>query len=124
MKRILAKAGIALGSVALATTGALITAAPANAAWSDCPAGALCAYLGVNGAGDPGVVYNDNANLLQYNKFNNAESLYNHGNNCNVRLYSGLNYTGASYVLARGYYNGSLANTVWWHNVASNDWCV
>ncbi|MDR6975058.1 hypothetical protein J2X68_001742 [Streptomyces sp. 3330] len=124
MKRILAKAGIVLGSVALATTGALITAAPANAALSDCPSGGLCAYLGVNGSGDPGVVYGDNTNLLQYNKFNNAESLYNNGNSCNVRIYSGTGYTGSSYVLSRGYYNGSLANTVYWHNVASNNWCV
>ncbi|MFD8734517.1 peptidase inhibitor family I36 protein [Streptomyces sp. NPDC059618] len=123
MKRILAKAGIALGSVALATTGALVTAGPANAAWS-CPSGGLCAYLGVNGAGTPGVVYGDNSNLLQYNKFDNAESLFNNGNNCNVRLYSGTGYTGSSYVLDRGYLNGSLANTVWWHNVAANNWCV
>ncbi|MER5433761.1 peptidase inhibitor family I36 protein [Streptomyces sp. NPDC002588] len=124
MKRILARTGMAVGSIALVATGALATAGPANAALSDCPSGALCAYLGVNGSGDPGVVYADNSNLLQYNKFNNAESLYNNGNSCNVRIYSGLGYTGSSYVLARGYYNGSLANTVWWHNVASNDWCV
>ncbi|MGP3928302.1 peptidase inhibitor family I36 protein [Streptomyces sp. 8N616] len=124
MKRILATAGAALASTALVAAGALATAAPAGAAWSDCPAGALCAYLGTGGAGDPGTVYGDNNNLLQYNKFNNAESLYNHGNNCNVRIFAGLNKTGANYVLDRGWANPTLANTVWWHNVASNDWCV
>ncbi|MEH0417983.1 peptidase inhibitor family I36 protein [Streptomyces sp. B21-083] len=124
MKRILVKAGIALGSVALAATGAFVTASPANASWSECPAGSLCAYLAPNGSGAPGKVSDDNSNLLQYNKFDNAESLYNHGNNCNVRIFSGLGYTGSSYVLDRGMTNPTLANTVWWHNVASNDWCV
>ncbi|WP_338898053.1 peptidase inhibitor family I36 protein [Streptomyces sp. TG1A-60] len=124
MHRMLVRSGIALGGLALAAVGTLATAAPANAAWSDCPSGALCAYLGTYGAGDPGTVYGDNNNLLQYNKFNNAESLYNNGNNCNVRIFSGLNKTGSSYVLNRGRTNPTLANTVWWHNVASNDWCV
>jgi hypothetical protein len=110
--------------VALAATGAVVTAAPASASYSDCPSGGLCGYLGVNGSGTPGVVYGDNSNLLQYNKFNNAESLFNNGNSCNVRIYSGTGYTGYSYVLSRGYFNGSLANTVYWHNVAANNWCV
>ncbi|MET7850516.1 peptidase inhibitor family I36 protein [Streptomyces avermitilis] len=124
MHRILVRSGIALGGAALAAVGALATAGPADAAWSDCPAGSLCAYLGTDGSGDPGTVSGDNNNLLQYNKFNNAESLYNHGNSCNVRIFSGLNKTGSSYVLDRGYTNPTLAGTVYWHNVASNDWCV
>lgn len=37
MKGITAKAGITLGSVALAVTGAMVAAAPANAVLSDCP---------------------------------------------------------------------------------------
>jgi hypothetical protein len=123
MKRIMAKAGIVLGSVALATTGAVITAAPANAAWS-CPSGALCAYTSPNGVGAYGDVYDDNRDLLRFSKFDNAESLYNNGNNCNVRIHSGRGYTGSSYVLPRGIASTTLANTVWWHNVASNNWCV
>ncbi|MFJ8104533.1 peptidase inhibitor family I36 protein [Streptomyces sp. NPDC096132] len=123
MKRILAKAGVVLGSVALATTGAVVTAAPANAAWS-CPSGALCAYTAPDGDSAYGDVYADNSDLLRFTKFDNAESLRNNGNNCNVRVYSGLNYTGSSFVIPRGYYVPTLANTVYWHNVASNDWCV
>lgn len=124
MHRILARAGVTLAGVTLAAAGALATAGPANAAYSDCPSGALCAYLGINGSGDPGTVYGDNNNLLQYNKFNNAESLANNGNNCNVRIYSGLNKTGSSFVLNIGYAAPDLSGTVYWKNVASNDWCV
>ncbi|MFF4243597.1 peptidase inhibitor family I36 protein [Streptomyces sp. NPDC001822] len=107
--------------MALAAT-ALVTATPANAAYSDCPAGALCAYLGTDGAGDPGTVYGDNTNLLQYNKFNNAESLYNNGNNCDVRVYSGLNYTGSVATAYRGWTYSPLYSP-WKDNVASNRWC-
>ncbi|MGI5401251.1 peptidase inhibitor family I36 protein [Streptomyces sp. CA-135486] len=112
------------GAVALAATTLMASGGQANAAWSDCPAGALCAYLGANGSGDPGTVYYDNTNLAQYNKFANVVSLYNHGNNCNVRIYYGLNYTGSSYVLNRGTANADLTGYVWYHHVYSNDWCV
>ena len=72
----------------------------------------------------PGKVANDNANLLQYNKFDNAVSVYNHGNNCNVKLYAGLNWSGSSFVLDRGWTAPNLSGTAWYKNVASNDWCV
>ncbi len=114
----------ALAAIALAAAGTVATAGTSHASWSECPAGALCAYLGTNGSGAPGKVYNDNSNLLQYNKFNNAESLYNNGNSCNVRIFSGTGYTGSNYVLSRGWTNPTLSGTVYWHNVASNDWCV
>lgn len=122
MRRILPKAGVVLGTVALAAAGALVTAAPANAAYSDCPSGALCAYVGTGGYGDPGTVWGNNTNLLQYYKFNNAESLYNNGNYCDVRVYSGLNYTG-SVALARRGYSYSPLYSPWKDNVASNYWC-
>ncbi|MEU1273265.1 peptidase inhibitor family I36 protein [Streptomyces sp. NPDC005799] len=112
------------GAVALAGASLLATGGQANAAYSECPAGALCAYVGANGAGSPGPVYDDNTNLQQYTKFANVVSLYNHGNNCNVRIYYGLSYTGANYVLARGYANDDLTGYVWYHHVYSNDWCV
>jgi hypothetical protein len=126
--------------VAALVLGALWVAAPTATAearpeadpvttlgWSDCPAGALCAYLSPNGDGTPGKVYNDNSNLLQYDKFNNAQSVYNNGNNCNVAIFSGTNWDGARYVLNRGYAIYNLNEPGWepWlRNVASNDWCV
>jgi hypothetical protein len=122
MKRISPKVGVVLGTVALAATGALVTAGPANAAYSDCPSGALCAYLGTGGYGDPGTVYGDNDNLLQYNKFNNAESLYNNGNYCDVTVYSGLNHTGSPALAKRGWWYSPLYSP-WKDNVASNRWC-
>lgn len=109
---------------AMASAGIAAAATPATAGWSDCPAGYLCAYLGANGAGTPGKVSGDNANLLQYYKFDNAVSLYNHGNSCNVKIYSGLNWSGYSFVLDRGFIVPNLSGTVWYKNVASNDWCV
>jgi Peptidase inhibitor family I36 len=114
----------AIGAMMLAALGVIATAAPANASWSQCPSGALCAYVHPNGGGAPGPVWGNNRNLHQYAKFNNAESLYNHGRQCHVRIYHGLGYTGPSYVLHRGYVNGTLAGTVWWHHVHSNKWCA
>ncbi|MFJ9760908.1 peptidase inhibitor family I36 protein [Streptomyces sp. NPDC101149] len=122
MKPLFPKIGVVLGAAALVATGALVTAGPATAAYSDCPSGALCAYLGTGGYGDPGTVWGNNTNLLQYNKFNNAESLYNNGNNCDVTVYSGLNYTGSAAVALRGWTYSPLYSP-WKDNVASNRWC-
>ncbi|MGX2995508.1 peptidase inhibitor family I36 protein [Streptomyces sp. JNUCC 64] len=124
MKHLIAKAGAAAVGTALLVGGLLATAAPANAAFTDCPSGALCAWLSPNAGGTPGTVYGDNANLLQYNKFNNAESVVNAGVTCNVRIYAGTGYTGASDLLERGYGYGDLRNTPWFRNIASNNWCV
>ncbi|WP_419996689.1 peptidase inhibitor family I36 protein [Streptomyces boninensis] len=123
MKRTIAKAAIALSGAALAAAATLATAGPANAAWSDCPDGGLCAYLGDDGAGTPGVVYGDNKDLLQYYKFDNADSIYNNGNSCNVRIYNGRNYTGSSFVLDNGWMAPNLSST-YKDDVSSNNWCV
>ncbi|WP_327317357.1 peptidase inhibitor family I36 protein [Streptomyces sp. NBC_01235] len=119
------KIAAAVGAAALAGLGIAATATPASAAWSDCSSGALCAYLGDSGAGDPGEVFGDNTNLEQYNKFNNAESVYNNGNSCDVRIYDEQNYGGNSFVLHRGnavynldtWYDGTYAD-----DLASNRW--
>jgi hypothetical protein len=120
------KKAVAGGLLAVVATAglAVASASSASAGWSDCNGGDLCAYLSTNGGGTPGRVSDDNANLLQYNKFNNAVSLYNNGNSCNVRLYTGLNWSGSSFVLNRGYTVPDLGGTAWYKNVASNDWCV
>jgi hypothetical protein len=114
-----------LAALAVATTMlGLGVASPANADVDDCPAGALCAWLGEWGTYARGQVYQNNSNLLQYNTFNNAESIWNNGNSCNVRVYNGTNYSGSSYVLQRGYGTGVLYGTAYYHDVASNRWCV
>jgi hypothetical protein len=120
-KKIAAAASAAL----LGGLGVALTAAPANAAWSDCSSGALCAYLGDNGAGDPGEVFGNNTNLLQYHKFDNAESVYNNGNSCDVRLYDETGYAGNTWYLDRGYaiYNlDASAGGAFADDVASNLW--
>lgn len=109
-------------AVAMAGLGAgIATATPAAAA--ACPSGALCAYLSANYSGDPGTVYGNNSNLLQYNKFNNAVSVSNSGTQCSVRIYSGTGRTGSSVVIPRGYGIGNLSGTAFYKNVASNHWC-
>jgi hypothetical protein len=124
MKSLAKRAAGAIGALGLVTVGMLATAAPANAGLQHCSSGALCAYLGENGAGDPGEVFGNNANLHQYNKFDNAESLYNNGNSCNVRVYSKINYAGTSRTIPMGYVMYSLSGTGLWHSVGSNTWCV
>ncbi|MFD9205547.1 peptidase inhibitor family I36 protein [Streptomyces sioyaensis] len=102
--------GLALGSATTATA-------------DPCPSGALCAYLYANYAGDPGTVYGNNDNLLQYNKFNNAVSVSNSGAQCTVTIYSGLSRSGSPQSIPRGYGIGNLSGTPWYKNIASNHWC-
>ncbi|MDG9703100.1 peptidase inhibitor family I36 protein [Streptomyces sp. DH37] len=119
------KVALAAGAAVLAGLGVGATAAPAQAAWSDCSSGALCAYLSTNGGGDPGEVFGNNNDLRQYNKFNNARSVYNNGNQCDVRIYTLLNRQGSSVVLHRG---NAIYDTHTWnggmfrYGVASNVW--
>ncbi|WP_327348970.1 peptidase inhibitor family I36 protein [Streptomyces europaeiscabiei] len=104
-----------------------MTAAPANAAWTDCSSGALCAYLSDDGAGDPGEVFGDNSNLLQYNKFDNAESVYNNGNNCSVTIWNETGYSGDAFLLGRGFRLNDLdefRDGRFADDLASNDWCA
>jgi hypothetical protein len=121
------KIAAAVGAAVLAGLGIGATATPANAAWTDCSSGSLCAYLGDSGAGDPGQVSGNNSNLLQYSKFDNAESVYNNGNDCNVRVWNGTNYSGSYFTLERGYVISNLdtyRNGIFADDLASNRWCV
>ncbi|MBC9725782.1 peptidase inhibitor family I36 protein [Streptomyces sp. TRM68367] len=121
------KIATAFGAAALAGLGIAATATPANASYAQCDSGALCAYLGDGGAGSPGQVFGDNRDLLQYNKFNNAESVYNNGKSCNVRIYDEPNYRGDSFVLSRGFRIGNLdafRSGDFADDLASNNWCV
>ncbi|MGW0456739.1 peptidase inhibitor family I36 protein [Streptomyces tendae] len=119
------KIAAAFGAAALAGLGIAATATPASAAWSDCDSGALCAYLSDGGGGTPGQVFGNNTNLEQYNKFNNAESVYNNGNSCDVRIYDERNYTGNYWILERGYVVSNLdafRNGDFADDLASNQW--
>lgn len=125
IKGIRAKAAVLAGATVLAGLGIGATATPASAAWSDCDAGALCAYLSTSGGGTPGQVFGNNADLRQYNKFNLARSAYNNGNSCDVRIYTLLNHQGSSYLLKRGYaiYDTyTFNNEQFRYGIASNTW--
>ncbi|MGW1529509.1 peptidase inhibitor family I36 protein [Streptomyces sp. NPDC002159] len=122
--------GSSLGATALILT-TIATAGTAEAAYN-CPSGALCAYTSTYGGGSRGAVYEDNTDLTGFSQFRGAESLWNAGTSCNVRVYSGRNYTGNYWTLARGtgmYSLNDVANNPEWgtalyHHVYSNDWCV
>ncbi|MCU4746970.1 MULTISPECIES: peptidase inhibitor family I36 protein [Streptomyces] len=126
IKALRTKIGIAAGATVLAGVGIGAMATPAQAAFSDCSAGALCAYLSTSGGGSPGQVFGDNSNLRQYDKFARAKSLKNNGNQCNVRLWVGTGFTGDNHRLTRG---NVISNTQTWNNgmfrngVGANKWC-
>jgi hypothetical protein len=120
-----AKAGIAAGAMLLGGLGVAATASPAQAALEDCDSGSLCGYIGTHFAGTPGQVEGDNKDLTQYNKFKNANSVYNRGTSCDVRIYVKKDFQGASYLLVRGkhipdlntFQNGKFKN-----GIHSNKW--
>ena len=117
--------GMALASV-VATTGLVgFAAGPASAAFSDCPQGYLCAWTGTNATGTMGKVAANNVDLLQYNAFNNARSVFNNGASCSVTIFTGTNYSGTSVNLPRqtGYADLYNNNRPFYLNIASNRWC-
>ncbi|NEB12046.1 hypothetical protein G3I32_24920 [Streptomyces coelicoflavus] len=121
------KIGATVGAAMLAGLAVAATASPAGAdPWAGCRSGALCAYTQANGYGDPGEVFGDNDNLRQYTKFDDVASIWNNGESCNVELFEGLNHSGDSYVLNRGWATYDLKNDRpdFYHDIDSNDWCV
>lgn len=120
---------IRTGALATALfTGLLlgVTAPSAHAAKSDCPAGALCAYTQEDFGGTPGKVYQNNADLTMYYSFSHPKSIYNHGNSCDVTIYTGKNYSGYSMTIDRGDAYTFSENSVFRSGIASNRWtnCV
>lgn len=100
-----------LAVAAAAAIGSSVVAAPAMAATSQCAAGSFCAW--------------DNADYKTYlggwsgdsqawpvSARNKATSLYNHGNNCDIRFYDEINKGGYYGDLARGAVYAQLAS--WW----------
>lgn len=125
-KGVRAKAAIASGAVLLAGLGVAATASPAQAAKSDCDSGALCAWLNTSYVGTPGQVWGNNTDLRQYDKFNNAASVYNNGNSCDVRLYTLKDYEGRTHLLKRGASISALKTYFddgrFKYGIASNKW--
>ncbi|MFD5749889.1 peptidase inhibitor family I36 protein [Streptomyces sp. NPDC127033] len=110
------------GGALLAGVGLGMTATPAQASWDDCDSGALCAYTQTYGGGTPGQVWGDNVNLRQYNKFDNAKSLYNNGNNCDVVLFTNTWLRGTAQLFPRGYVVSDTDGTNFEDGVGSNYW--
>jgi hypothetical protein len=107
-------AGLAVGTVALAPV--------AEAAPSNCPSGALCAYFSTGYSGSVQKVYQDNKDLTMYYNFDHSlgGSLYNNGSVDNVRVYAGKDYSGANYELNRGTGWTSIGSNL--PSIESNNW--
>jgi hypothetical protein len=111
------------------------------AAREDCSPGNFCAWDNYEFRGGPGEWSGNASNysgwvhtgcgatsLWTWN--NCASSVYNHGDDCNLTFYDGINYTGAYYNLPRGSYlarmtldkmsDGANAND----RISSHRWCT
>lgn len=112
------------GAALLSVAGVVgLTAPPAQAAKADCPAGALCAYAQDGFAGTPGKVYEDNTDLTGSNSFSHPKSVYNHGNSCDVTIYTGKSYTGSRMTVERGdAYTLSAGSVFRQRGIASDKW--
>lgn len=121
-KSIRTKAAAAASTVLLAGVGVTLGAAPAHAAKSDCPSGALCVWTGTNFTGTMGKVFGDNNDLTMYYAFNNAKSVYNNGNSCDVTIYTGTNHSGYRITVYRGDAFSMSSSSVFYNDIASNNW--
>ncbi|MFB7651601.1 MULTISPECIES: peptidase inhibitor family I36 protein [unclassified Streptomyces] len=115
-------AAITAGGTLVAALGVSLTATPAQASWDDCESGALCAYSKTKGGGTPGQVWGNNSDLRQYDKFDNAKSLYNNGNSCDVTLFTKTWFRGESQGFLRGYVVSDTSTTKFKDGVGSNIW--
>ncbi|WP_168220734.1 peptidase inhibitor family I36 protein [Streptomyces sp. RFCAC02] len=122
-----ARAAGLTGAAVIAAALLGVAAPQAYAAKSDCPAGALCAYQQTNFGGTPGRVYENNTDLTSSPSFSAPKSVYNHGNSCDVTIYTGRNYSGYSMTIDRGdAYTLSTDSVFRTYGIASNRWvnCV
>lgn len=139
---------VAAAAMALAIGGAAAAPAVADPAGDvgvagreDCGAGNFCAWVNPGFNDGPGQWSGDTANyfgfshsscgIVNLRTWNNcASSVFNNGNNCNVRIFADPNYRGAYITLPRGSYladlradrmsDGTHAND----KISSHDWCV
>ncbi|MER5552553.1 peptidase inhibitor family I36 protein [Streptomyces sp. NPDC002793] len=121
IKGLRAKVGMVSGVVLMAGLGLGATSGTATAASSDCPKGWFCVWAGENYTGRMQKVQYDNANLSMYTVFANGfRSAFNNGNSCDVRVYSGKNYSGSLGTLARGEKGSSVDGDTL--KILSNKW--
>lgn len=115
--KIVKRFGISIAVLALVGTGFTGTA---SAASSDCPEGWFCVWHGTDYTGRMQKVQYDNADLSQYTVFANGSlSGYNNGNNCDVNVYAGRNYTNLIATVKRGTKGTGTSTRV---KILSNKW--
>ena len=117
---------IAAGVAAVALTAGLTVglASGAGAAPANCQSGALCGFTGANFTGSYGNLHGDNTNLV-FSPWTGVDSVYNNGNLCSVRIFSGTSFSGTGVSLPIGYQYTDLQSQapVFYHHIYSNDWC-
>lgn len=119
---------MALALAAGLGTAALTAAPAANAAPSDCNAGALCVYWLPNYTNYTGHgvqrVYQNNDDLTMYANFYNSQggSAFNNGTQCNVAVFTGTYGGGTGWKLYRGTGWTTIYSNV--PHIESNYWCT
>jgi hypothetical protein len=139
----LASGGVAASAAADESTASatVMDTSGIAAGRADCPASNFCAWDNYNFSGGPGEWSGNASNYTSWAHSgcgltslwtwdNCASSVYNHGDNCNLTFYDGINYTGAYYNLPRGSYlarmtqdrmsDGGNAND----RISSHRWCT
>ncbi|MDM7888108.1 peptidase inhibitor family I36 protein [Curtobacterium sp. RHCJP20] len=102
---------ISAAAIVVGIAGAgVMMAAPANAAASDCPSGAACAWITSNFAGTELGFQQSIKDYTPYGYNDNISSVYNNGNASTVRFYKDANYKGQSFALAIKTGDGNLNN--------------
>lgn len=119
------RATVGFLAVIAAVTGVLFGTVPANAAPGHCAAGDACVWKDhtyvTNGSGTSFVRFAQgipNIGTWQYRntsiwaKGNNSPiSVHNQGRSQNIRIYTGLSYTGSYVQINRTYGDGNITNT-------------
>ncbi|MBK5224484.1 MAG: peptidase inhibitor family I36 protein [Acidimicrobiia bacterium] len=118
----------AIGLSLLMAGGVLASASPASAAWTDCPSGRSCLWVGNNYPGLPNGIFVSDIVLSSSN--NQINSIVNNGTTWRSRFFDSSNFTGINISLnnpARGgqtrdplLSNGTDATPVNWANKISS----
>jgi hypothetical protein len=90
LKRVKSRLAFVAVAIVTAVSGHLVAAAPAEAAWSDCPSGWFCLWTGENGTGGLFYTAAQPQDLGFMN--NNARSVWNRSN-WHYCLYDATNHT-------------------------------
>jgi hypothetical protein len=115
--------------VAYSSSAAATYIATAQPAPPSCPAQYVCGYTGPNYTGSMGALIGNNADLTGPGSiWQNVDSIYNNGVQCEVWMYRWKNYVGDGHVVGfrmqTGFKNLQTQAPGIYHHTWSNHWCT